>query len=92
MEDFGKLILSHADGLDQEFILNKSLVTLGRSTTNDIVLMEGRVSRNHAQFQCSQEGITLTDLGSANGSGLTVKGSPKQKSSRETSSKSGILS
>lgn len=67
MTDFGKLILSKADGLHQEFILNKSLVTLGRATTNDIVLIQGRVSRTHAQIQCSQEGIMLTDLNSVNG-------------------------
>lgn len=67
MTDFGKLILSKADGLHQEFILNKPLVTLGRATTNDIVLIQGRVSRTHAQIQCSQEGIMLTDLNSVNG-------------------------
>lgn len=67
MADFGKLILTKSDGLSQEFILNKSLVTLGRATTNDIVLTEGRVSRNHAQVQCTEDGIILTDLHSANG-------------------------
>ena len=67
MADFGKLILSKPDGLSQEFLLNKTLVTLGRATTNDIVLIEGRVSRNHAQVQCADDGITLTDLNSANG-------------------------
>lgn len=67
MTDFGKLILSKADGLHQEFILNKPLVTLGRATTNDIVLIQGRVSRTHAQIRCSQEGIMLTDLNSVNG-------------------------
>ncbi len=67
MADFGKLILSKIDGISQEFILNKSLITLGRATTNDIVLVEGRVSRNHAEVMCSQDGLTLTDLKSANG-------------------------
>ncbi|MBC7878019.1 MAG: FHA domain-containing protein [Anaerolineales bacterium] len=67
MEDFGKLILNKPDGLNQEFILNKTLVTLGRATTNDIVLTEGRVSRNHAQVQCTEDGIILNDLKSANG-------------------------
>jgi pSer/pThr/pTyr-binding forkhead associated (FHA) protein len=67
MSDFGKLILTKPDGLSQEFLLNKSLVTLGRATTNDIVLPGGRVSRNHAQIQCAENGIILTDLGSANG-------------------------
>lgn len=67
MEDFGKLVLSKSDGQNQEFILNKTLVTLGRATTNDIVLVEGRVSRNHAQVACTEDGIIITDLNSANG-------------------------
>ncbi|HSK65695.1 MAG TPA: FHA domain-containing protein, partial [Anaerolineales bacterium] len=67
MSDFGKFILTKPDGLSQEFLLNKNLVTLGRATTNDIVLASGRVSRNHARVQCSEEGIVLTDLHSANG-------------------------
>jgi pSer/pThr/pTyr-binding forkhead associated (FHA) protein len=67
MSDFGKLILSRADEPNQEFILNKPLVTLGRATTNDIVLDEGRISRNHAQVQYTEDGIILTDLNSANG-------------------------
>lgn len=67
MEDFGKLLLRKAEGINQEFLLNKSLVTLGRATTNDIVLPEGRVSRNHAQVQYTGDGIVITDLNSANG-------------------------
>jgi pSer/pThr/pTyr-binding forkhead associated (FHA) protein len=67
MSDFGKLILTKPDGLSQEFLLNKSLVTLGRATTNDIVLPGGRVSRDHAHIQCTEDGIILTDLRSSNG-------------------------
>jgi pSer/pThr/pTyr-binding forkhead associated (FHA) protein len=67
MDDFGTLIVSKPGGVNQEFILNKSLVTLGRATTNDIVLVDGRVSRNHAQVTCSQNGLTLTDLNTTNG-------------------------
>jgi pSer/pThr/pTyr-binding forkhead associated (FHA) protein len=67
MADYGKLIIIKEDGLNQEFILNKSVVTLGRATTNDIVLVEGRVSRNHAKVEWTQDGIMLTDLNSANG-------------------------
>jgi pSer/pThr/pTyr-binding forkhead associated (FHA) protein len=67
MADYGKLILSKPGGLSQEFLLNKDLVTLGRSTTSDIVLEEGRVSRNHAKVQCTSAGILLTDLNSSNG-------------------------
>lgn len=67
MADFGKLILSKPDGLSQEFILNKPIITLGRSTTNDVVLADSRVSRNHAEIKQTQDGTTLTDLNSANG-------------------------
>jgi pSer/pThr/pTyr-binding forkhead associated (FHA) protein len=67
MSDFGKLILSKTDEPRQEFLLNKPLVTLGRATTNDIIFAQGRVSRNHAEVQCTAEGITLIDLKSANG-------------------------
>ncbi|HJR80780.1 MAG TPA: FHA domain-containing protein [Anaerolineales bacterium] len=67
MADFGKLILSKSDGLSQEFMLNKPLITLGRATTNDVVLNDGRVSRDHAQIRSEPDGITITDLGSANG-------------------------
>lgn len=88
MTDFGKLILSKADGLHQEFILNKPLVTLGRATTNDIVLMQGRVSRTHAQIRCSQEGITLTDLNSVNG--VWINGQKVQETELRPGDKIGI--
>ncbi|HJS17514.1 MAG TPA: FHA domain-containing protein [Anaerolineales bacterium] len=67
MDDFGKLILSKADDVSQEFFLNKPVVTMGRATTNDIVLNDGRVSRNHAEIIYTPDGITLKDLKSANG-------------------------
>lgn len=73
MSDFGKLLLTKADGPTQEFILNKDSITLGRATTNDIVLSEGRVSRNHAEVQCAADGITLKDLNSANGVWLNAQ-------------------
>src|SRR5690606_22973292 len=88
MTDFGKLILSKADGLHQEFILNKPLVTLGRATTNDIVLIQGRVSRTHAQIQCSQEGITLTDLNSVNG--VSINGQKVRETELRPGDKIGI--
>ncbi len=65
---FGKLILLAEDGPEQEYELGKSQVTLGRGTTNDISLLDNRVSRNHARLECSPNHCTLVDLGSANGS------------------------
>jgi pSer/pThr/pTyr-binding forkhead associated (FHA) protein len=69
MEDnYGKLILLAEDGPGQEFALGKTRITLGRATTNDIVLSDDRVSRIHTRLECSLRGCALLDLGSANGS------------------------
>ena len=69
MEDnYGKLILLAEDGPGQEFSLGKARITLGRATTNDIVLSDERMSRLHTRLECSSRGCTLLDLGSSNGS------------------------
>jgi len=67
MTQFGKLILSLSNGQEQEFLLEKSAITLGRSATSDITLSDAKVSRVHARLQCNTTDCTLTDLGSANG-------------------------
>jgi pSer/pThr/pTyr-binding forkhead associated (FHA) protein len=66
-DSFGKLTLIFPNGIEQEFTLGKTGVTLGRGLTNDIVLTDTRVSRTHASLECGQAGCTLIDLGSANG-------------------------
>jgi pSer/pThr/pTyr-binding forkhead associated (FHA) protein len=67
MEQFGKLVLSRADGQEQEYLLQKSTITVGRSTTSDITVADAKVSRAHARLDCKDAGCTLVDLGSANG-------------------------
>jgi pSer/pThr/pTyr-binding forkhead associated (FHA) protein len=42
-------------------------ISLGRATTNDIVLGDGRVSRAHARLEFRASGCQVIDLGSANG-------------------------
>lgn len=64
---YGKLILLNPDGPEQEFELAKSKISLGRASTNDIILNDVRASRNHAQLECGSTGVTLVDLGSSNG-------------------------
>lgn len=63
---FGKLSLTLPGGVEQEFTLEKANITLGRALTNDIVLPDPRVSREHARLECSADGCSLIDLGSAN--------------------------
>lgn len=51
----------------QEFALTATGTTIGRQDGNTIVLDDGRLSRQHARVDLGPEGLTLTDLGSANG-------------------------
>jgi pSer/pThr/pTyr-binding forkhead associated (FHA) protein len=67
MTQFGKLILSLSNRQEQEFLLEKSTIILGRGATSDITLSDAKVSRSHARLQCSAAACTLIDLGSANG-------------------------
>lgn len=63
----GRLVLMSPDGEEQEFVLGRSIVTLGRAANNDIVLSDAKVSRIHARLEHGSEGYFLVDLGSANG-------------------------
>jgi pSer/pThr/pTyr-binding forkhead associated (FHA) protein len=74
MEPIGRLVLKLAGGQKEEFALAKASVTIGRAAINDIVLADSKVSRVHARLQCSDKGLQLVDLGSANGT--RVNGSP----------------
>jgi pSer/pThr/pTyr-binding forkhead associated (FHA) protein len=73
MQQFGKVVLSHPDGHEQEFVLGKATVILGRGATSDIILSDARVSRAHARLDCSDAGCTLTDLKAANGAFVNGK-------------------
>lgn len=67
MHSFGKLILTQPSGHEKEFALTDSTITLGRGSTNEIVLRDPKVSRQHARIECSEASCTLIDLGAANG-------------------------
>jgi pSer/pThr/pTyr-binding forkhead associated (FHA) protein len=73
MSHYGKLLLTVQDAPDQEFLMGKTEITIGRSTTSDINLADSRVSRFHARVDCGPEGCNLVDLGSANGTFLNGK-------------------
>ena len=67
MTAHGKLIISGPENQDQEFSLSKSSIEIGWAVQNDIVLTDGKISRNHACIECDMDGCTLIDLKSANG-------------------------
>ena len=64
---FGRLVLTPPKGPRQEFSLNKSSVTIGRSPAADIVLADTKTSRHHVRLDCSAQQCIAVDLGSANG-------------------------
>ena len=56
------------------------ITTLGRESTNDIVMDQSTVSRNHARIFYNAQGYWIQDLGSANGTfvnGLRIDQQPR---------------
>jgi Protein of unknown function (DUF3662)/FHA domain len=47
--------------------LESTLITIGRGLNNDIILEDGRVSRNHAQLRYRSRRFWVADLGTTNG-------------------------
>jgi pSer/pThr/pTyr-binding forkhead associated (FHA) protein len=50
-----------------EYLLKKSVTSLGRALDNDIVLESSEVSRHHARIELQTEGMRIIDLNSTNG-------------------------
>ncbi len=50
--------------------LNTPLLTIGRTPENGLTLAHQIISRHHADVRVEERGVTLTDLGSANGTFL----------------------
>ena len=65
-EEFPMLIGQTGPLENQRWAINSN-VTLGRDPECDIVIPDRQVSRFHARLTPSQEGITIEDLGSKNG-------------------------
>ena len=55
------------NGRTINFSIDRDKITIGRSKDNDIPLFDNTVSRNHARIEKNEEGYSLTDLGSFNG-------------------------
>jgi pSer/pThr/pTyr-binding forkhead associated (FHA) protein len=65
---FGYLKLKLPGGGEQEFEISKAQISIGRGQTNDIVIMDGKMSRAHARFEFNDKGeATVVDAGSTNG-------------------------
>lgn len=61
------LIVTRGPDLGARYLLDKEIITAGRSTRSDIFLDDITVSRHHAEFVMRDAAVTITDKGSLNG-------------------------
>jgi hypothetical protein len=64
------LVVYHPDGRVEKKIVEAepgTILRVGRELDNDIVLIDPRTSRHHAEIRRSERGLEVRDVGSANG-------------------------
>ena len=61
------LLMMTATGETRQVLLKPHDNKVGRGTTNDVVIDSDQASRNHAVIDVEQAFVTITDLGSRNG-------------------------
>lgn len=66
----GELIVYREGAVEQTVPLQAGVLRLGRLPDNDIRLDDGKISRHHAELRVEASGLTITDLGSSNGTFL----------------------
>jgi hypothetical protein len=67
VSQYGRLICISGPHTGKEYELKGELVTVGRSSTQDIVLNDNYASRQHAEIHRVDNGYRIHDLGSKNG-------------------------
>lgn len=70
MEPNARLVIGDSQGAQRTVALPDADITVGRATTNDVVLADALVSRLHARLTYTEARWMLSDLGSANGTRL----------------------
>ena len=68
MSRVAKLILNPTTSTRREIALGRSLLSIGRDPSNDLVLPDAMVSRRHAVIECRGSQYYLRDCNSSNGS------------------------
>lgn len=62
------LRVSDPDGRTRQVVVELGSLTIGRATDNDLVAVDGRVSRHHGRIVGRRGTLVYADLGSTNGS------------------------
>jgi len=68
------LVRENASGIERDVQITRPVFTLGRQGDNDLVLLDSRISRRHAQILQTPEGFRIEDCGSRHGT--FVNGDP----------------
>lgn len=61
------LLVTRGNNLGATYLLDSSVIRVGRNPDNDIFLDDVTVSRKHAEFQRHENHFEIRDLGSLNG-------------------------
>jgi len=62
-----RLVMRSGPNPGKVFDLNADVISIGRESTNDIVIQDSEISRNHARIIRRGSGFLVEDLGSTNG-------------------------
>jgi pilus assembly protein CpaF len=62
-----KIHVMEKNGTPRELTFDKTLITIGRSARNDVILPRSNVSKNHVNVEVVKDNLVVTDLGSTNG-------------------------
>lgn len=73
------LVVISGKPLGKSFFLNKEKMVLGRDLAADISIGETSISRRHTEFEVSQDGVEVKDLGSTNGTFINDQKCSSQK-------------
>lgn len=64
------VVVANAQPLPSVYPLEGEAVDVGRGTTNNVIIVEPEISRNHLRLTMSRQGYMIEDLGSTNGTSL----------------------
>lgn len=75
-----QLVLRVGPSPGKVFPLLKNEITIGRDINNEIVINDAEISRKHCRFVMVEEGFTIEDLGSTNGTWVNERRTTGQHS------------
>ena len=77
-----QLVVQKGPAPGKTFSLSKAELFLGRDVNNEIVINDAEISRRHCRFIFGEDGYTIEDLGSTNGTFINEKRVAGQKALR----------